>query len=308
VTGKRLTSLGELPADLRKPAYEPADHAPGIVHIGVGAFHKAHQAVYTDDALASAGGDWRIVGVSLRSPKTAEDLNPQNGLYSLLERGTEKTSLRVIGSIARVISAQGNIEQLLTILSDTSIRIVSLSVTEKAYGIDRRTGGIDKFNSTVKADLAAPEYPSGVLGVLVAALGHRRKAMVDPFTVLCCDNLPKNGSFLRAGVIDFARHTDSALSNWIEANVSFPSTMVDRITPAPTEVTLTDARKLLGWADLAAVETEPFCQWVVEDKFPTGRPDWGAGGALFVDDVAPYESMKLRMLTGRIPCWHMRVS
>jgi len=295
---QRLTSFENLPTDLRQPAYTPSDHAAGIVHIGLGAFHKAHQAVYTDDALARAGGDWRIIGVSLRSPKAAEELNPQNGLYTVIERGAEHTTSRVIGSIADVIAGQGNTPRILETLSNPAIRIVSITVTEKAYGIDRSTGGVDKGHPAVAVDLTNPENPIGVLGILVAALAQRQKSGIDPFTILCCDNLPENGDFLRAGVIDFAHHIDMDLANWIRANVSFPSTMVDRITPATTEDTLASAKKALGRTDLAAIETEPFSQWVIEDNFPGGRPAWDAGGALFVKDVLPYENMKLRMLNG----------
>ncbi|RLJ41005.1 fructuronate reductase [Litoreibacter meonggei] len=298
MTMERLTASSTLPADVRQPAYVPSEHGCGIVHLGLGAFHKAHQAVYTDDALAAAGGDWRTIGASLRSPKAAEELNPQNGLFTLIERGVDNTSARVIGSIAKVIAAKGNSEQLLETLSDPRIRIASLTVTEKAYGIERMSGGIDTSHPAVAADILSPDSPVGVLGILVAALKRRCDAETKPFTVLCCDNLPNNGAFVRAGVLEFARRIDPALADWIEAQVSFPSTMVDRITPAATQATLSEARDLTGCSDLAAVETEPFSQWVIEDDFPTGRPAWDAGGALFVKNVAQYENMKLRMLNG----------
>ncbi|MEF9605349.1 mannitol dehydrogenase family protein, partial [Paracoccus sp. PXZ] len=148
------------------------------------------------------------------------------------------------------------------------------------------------------ADLAQPQAPQGVLGLIVAALAARREAGVAPFTVLSCDNLPDNGALLRAGVLGFARRRDPGLGSWIADHVAFPATMVDRITPATTERTLADAEALTGYRDLAAVETEPFSQWVIEDHFPQGRPAWEAGGALFVQDVRPHEAMKLRMLNG----------
>ncbi|MBL4768399.1 MAG: mannitol dehydrogenase family protein [Rhodobacteraceae bacterium] len=298
MTGGRLTSFHGLSATVNTPDYNPSQHAPGIVHFGVGAFHKAHQAVYTDDALASAGGDWRIIGVSLRSPKAAEQLNPQNGFYTVIERGEGQPLARIIGSISEVIAAPGNVRRLLDILSEPDIRIVSLSVTEKAYGIDRTSAGVDMEHSAITADLANPENPCGVLGMLVAALARRKETGVPPFTVLCCDNLPENGAFLRGGVIDFANRLDKPLGRWIATHVAFPSTMVDRITPATTSATLRDAQQLTGCTDLAAVQTEPFSQWVIEDNFPNGRPAWDAGGAIFVGDVAPYENMKLRMLNG----------
>lgn len=295
---KRLATSTALPVHLRQPAYLPSKHGSGIVHLGLGAFHKAHQAVYTDDALAAEGGDWRIIGANLRSPKAAEELNPQNGLFTLIEHDLDKTSARIIGSIERVITAKGNTKQLLDTLGDPHIRIVSLTVTEKAYGIERVSGGINQDHPAVAADISNPDNPVGVLGILVAALRRRHNAGTKPFTVLCCDNLPNNGAFLRAGVLDFARQIDHTLAEWIEAHVSFPSTMVDRITPATTQDTLSRASDLIGCIDLAAVETEPFSQWVIEDDFPTGRPAWDAGGALLVKDVAQYENMKLRMLNG----------
>lgn len=294
----RLTSVQDVTEGVQTPSYQPDQHGVGIVHLGVGAFHKAHQAVYTDDALGATGGDWRIVGVSLRSPTAAEELNPQNGLYTLIERADPKSSARLIGSIAEVIALQGDTKPLLDLLSKPDIRIVSLTVTEKAYGIERSTGRADLEHPAVASDLKAPDNPVGALGILVTALAKRRAMNIPPFTVLCCDNLPENGKFLRDGVIDFATRQDPKLGRWIAENVAFPSTMVDRITPAKTDVTLNDAAAMTGCTDLAAIETEPFSQWVIEDHFPTGRPNWEAGGALFVADVAPYENMKLRMLNG----------
>ncbi|MEZ5797806.1 MAG: mannitol dehydrogenase family protein [Paracoccaceae bacterium] len=292
----RLSSLAAIRGQARLPGYDPAAHGRGIVHLGIGAFHRAHQAVLTDDALAAAGGDWRITGVSLRSTAVAEAMNPQNGLYTLIERGAAGTSARVIAAIRDVIAADP--VATLAALVDPAVRIVTLTVTEKGYGIDRATGLFDPEHPAVRADLATPDAPSGALGLLVAALAARRRAGQAPFTVLSCDNLPENGRLLRGGVISFARIQDPDLADWIAAEVAFPSSMVDRITPAPTDETLAEARRQTGCTDLAAVETEPFLQWVIEDRFPQGRPAWEAGGAIFVADVAPYERMKLTMLNG----------
>ncbi|TWI29644.1 mannitol dehydrogenase family protein [Paracoccus sulfuroxidans] len=293
---KRLTSLGDLQGPARKPAYDPAAHGRGIVHLGIGAFHRAHQAAMTDDALAASGGDWRITGVSLRSTGAAEAMTPQNGLYTLIERGARGTSARVIAAIRDVIAADP--AATLAALCDPLVRIVTLTVTEKGYGFDRINGGFDATHPAVRADLANPAAPSGVLGLLVAALKQRRAARQAPFTVLCCDNLPENGHLLRNGVISFAAAQDRELADWIAAEVAFPSSMVDRITPAPTAETFAEAARQTGCEDLAAIETEPFLQWVIEDHFPQGRPNWEAGGAIFVADVAPYERMKLTMLNG----------
>lgn len=293
----RLSRLATTLPGVARPGFAPETHGAGIVHIGVGAFHRAHQAVYTDDALAAAGGDWRITGVSLRSTDTADALNPQDGLYTLIVRDPAGTRARVVGSIARVIAAARSPGATLAALAAPATRIVTTTVTEKAYGI-ARGAGVDPANPAIAADLANPRFPSGVIGLLVEALRLRRAAGVAPFTVLCCDNLPDNGALLRLGVVDFARRLDPPLADWISAEGAFPSSMVDRITPAPTEATLALARELTGCEDMAAVETEPFSQWVIEDRFVAGRPRWEAGGALFVEAIAPYERMKLRMLNG----------
>ena len=293
-----LASLGSIPATVRRPGFDPAGAGHGIVHLGVGAFHRAHQAVCTDDALAAAGGDWRIQGVSPRSTDIADALNPQDGLYTLLIRGPEGTEARIVGSLGRVIAAAREPGAALAAMSDPATRIVSLTVTEKAYGLDRAGGGVLQGHPAIAPDLQSPRQPKGAIGLLVEALRRRRQQGLDPFTVLCCDNLPENGALLRAGVLDFAGRTDPALARWIEAGVAFPSTMVDRITPAATPATLADAARLTGCEDQAAIETEPFSQWVIEDRFTAGRPAWEAGGAIFVDDVAAYERMKLRMLNG----------
>lgn len=293
----RLSANATLPEGMA-PAYLPEDHGVGIVHLGLGAFHKAHQAAYTDAALAATGGDWRILGVSLRSPDAAEQLGPQNGRYTLIERGANGSRTRVIGSIAGAVCAAGNPTPVLAAMFDPSCRIVTLTVTEKAYGLDRAGGGCDPSYPAVKADLAAPEAPQGVLGLLTRALALRFAVGTRAFTVLCCDNLPHNGQLLRGAVIDFARRHDPALADRIAADVAFPSTMVDRITPAATAETRAEAARLTGFTDDAATETETFSQWVIEDTFPLGRPGWHLAGALFVADVAPYEAMKLRMLNG----------
>ena len=291
-------ALGRLKNGAEGPGYEPRGNRVGIVHIGAGAFHRAHQAVYTDSALAAGGGDWRIVGISLRSTEIADTLDAQDGLFTVVERSGAGDQARVVGSVERVVAAAREPGGVLDALADPQVRVVTLTVTEKAYGIDRATGDVDPGHAAVAADLEAPRRPQGVLGFLVEGLRLRRESGLPPFTVLCCDNLPENGGLVRTGVVAFARRLDPDLAGFIEAEVAFPSSMVDRITPAATDETRARAEALTGFADDAAVETEPFSQWVVEDRFPNGRPAWEAWGALFVDDVAPYERMKLRMLNG----------
>ncbi|WP_017998855.1 mannitol dehydrogenase family protein [Paracoccus sp. N5] len=292
---RRLTSLDDLPAAVERPRYDRAAHGFGILHLGLGAFHRAHQAVHTEDALGAEGGDWRILGANLRSREVPDAMNAQNGLYTVLER-SEQERARVIGAHGPAIG--GDAAAILRAACDPAIRIVSLTVSEKAYGIDRAAMDADAAHPAVAADLANPQAPQGVLGLITAALAARRAAGAAPFTVLCCDNLPDNGALLRAGVLGFARRSDPALAAWIAEDVAFPATMVDRITPATTDRTLADVEALTGHRDLACVETEPFSQWVIEDHFPQGRPAWEAGGAEFVRDVRAHEAMKLRMLNG----------
>ncbi len=294
----RLTSLNDLPSDVTRPGYTPSEHRAGIVHLGLGAFHKAHQAVYTDTALAHSGGNWRITGVSLRSPETAAQLAPQNGLFTLIERSAEGSTARIIGSIAHAYCLGPDRAAVLDAMTAPATQIVSITVTEKGYGIDRSTGGVDTVHPAIAHDLNEPDAPVGVAGLMVWALHARHAAGVPPFTVLCCDNLPDNGTMLQGLLVDFARRALPEVANHIANDVAFPSTMVDRITPAATDATLAAAARMTGHADAAAIETEAFSQWVIEDHFPTGRPYWESAGAMFVADVKPYEEMKLRMLNG----------
>lgn len=295
----RLREGAPLPPGVRAPGYNRAAHGEGIVHLGLGAFHKAHQAAYTDDALAASGGDWRIAGVSLRSAEPARALTAQDGLYTLLEADAEGTRARVVGAVSRALAhAHGDAAMVRTALAAPATRVVALTVTEKGYGIDRGGGGCDPTHPAIAHDLAHPEAAVGVAGLLTRALADRRAAGAPPFAALSCDNLPGNGELLRGLVLDFASRTAPDLRGWIADEVGFPSSMVDRITPAPNEAVRRTAREATGHEDAAAVRSEAFSQWVIEDRFPQGRPDWEAGGALFVPDVAPYERMKLRMLNG----------
>ena len=295
----RLSAAAKIAKTAEQPRFDRTGRAAGIVHLGVGAFHKAHQAVYTDDAIAASGGDWMIDGVSLRSAEVADAMNPQGGLYTLLvRRGEGGVSARVVGSIRRVLVAPREPDVVLEALAAPETRIVSITVTEKGYGIDPATGGLDRDHPSIAPDLASPSSPSGAVGTIVEALRLRLERGLGGFTVLCCDNLPSNGHVVKRLVSEFAAIARPELAGFIARNVTFPSTMVDRITPASVEQTFADAGRLTGCEDRAAVETEPFTQWVIEDDFVAGRPDWAAGGVIFAADVAPYEKMKLRMLNG----------
>lgn len=295
---ERLQTLSGLAPTAKLPDYDRGLLKSGILHLGPGAFFRAHFAPFTDAALAVGGGDWGIEVASLRTADVADHLNEQNGLYTMLIRDTSGTVAQVIGPILRAHVATRDPAGLLDRLEDPDIRIVSLTVTEKAYGMDTATGGLDLNHADIVADLADRHAPRGVIGYLVEGLSRRRAKGIAPFTPLSCDNLPSNGAVLKRLVLDFAERVDPPLRRWIEENVPFPSTMVDRITPASTIATYQDAERLTGRQDLAAIETEPFTQWVIEDHFANGRPHWEKAGALMVSDVSAYEKMKLRMLNG----------
>ncbi len=295
---ERLTSLSDLAPTAKLPGYNRNGLKPGILHLGPGAFFRAHFAPFTDAAIAAAGGGWGIEVASLRTADVADHLNEQNGLYTMLVRDTSGTTANVIGPILRAHVAPRNPGDLLARLEDPAIKIVSLTVTEKAYGFDSATGGLDLKHPDIAADLANRHAPRGVIGYIVEGLARRRAKGIAPFTPLSCDNLPSNGAVLKRLVLEFAACIDPELREWIERNVPFPSTMVDRITPASTDATYRDAERLTGRQDLAAIETEPFTQWVIEDHFANGRPEWEKAGALMVEEVSAYEKMKLRMLNG----------
>lgn len=281
-----------------RPQYDPAEHGVGIVHLGVGAFHRAHQAVYTDSALAMHGGDWRITGVSLRSPTTAEQLNPQRGLYAVASVDNQSCDYRVIGSIDRVITAARDAQEAIELMAAPQTRIVSLTITEKGYCHNASTGNLATEHPDIVADLNDPQSPQTAAGCIVEALRRRLECGLDGFTVLSCDNLPNNGAVARQVVVEFSALLDKDLSRWIERNVTFPSTMVDRICPATTAADRGKAAQALGLDDHGLVVAERFSQWVIEDQFCNGRPRWEDVGAEMVADVAPYETAKLRLLNG----------
>lgn len=269
-----------------------------MVHLGVGAFHRAHQAVYTDDALEAEGGDWGVIGVSLRSPTAATQLNPQDGLYTVGSRDGATEDRRLIGNLKRVITATDDPAAARAALADPAVRVVTMTITEKGYALDPATGDLLADSPDIVADLANPGRPRSAVGYLVDAIATRRAAGAPAFTPLSCDNLPSNGARLKAALVQYAERLDPALSRFIEAEIACPETMVDRIAPATSEADLDAATAALGVRDDGYVKTEPFKQWVVEDAFSGPRPAWERGGVRFVDDVAAYETAKLRLLNG----------
>lgn len=295
---ERLSHSTKLPASVAGPTYDRSALRPGIVHIGLGAFHRAHQAVYTQRALSSDFGPWGIVAVNLRSPDPVNALQAQDGLYSVVVRGSEGDAAEVIGATVDWVCAATDRQKVLDYLADETIRVVTLTVSEKAYGLHPATGGLDPAHPAVAADLVHPQAPTGVLGFLVEGLALRRAKGIPAYTVLCCDNLPSNGRIVRRLVLEMAERRDPDLARWIADNGAFPCSMVDRIVPAATDATRSLASALLGVEDRLALETEPFLQWVIEDNFVSDRPAWEAGGAIFASHVEPYEKMKLRLLNG----------
>ena len=290
-------ALANLPKSIARPAYDRSAVTPGILHLGIGAFHRAHQAVYTDEIL-SADPTWGIVGASLRSEETRNALRPQHYLYTLATRSGEGERLRVIGSVKDVIVAEKERPGLLAATGDPRIRIVSLTVTEKGYCHDPSSGVLNEAHPDIVHDLAAPRDPRSVPGLLVEGIARRRAAGLPPFTVLTCDNLPANGRLVKRLIDRFAALRDADLGKFVAGEVLCPATMVDRITPATTDEDREKIADSLGVVDAWPVLTEPFSQWVIEDRFSAGRPHWDEAGAGFVSDVEPYELMKLRLLNG----------
>jgi fructuronate reductase len=276
----------------------------GIVHLGLGAFHRAHQAVYLQRHLNRHGdSDWGLCSANLRSNRAlVEQLREQDGLYHVAEyRDREQVTLREIGVLREALYAGAGgqeLEQLLQRMAAPQTRIVTLTVTEKGYCLSPSSGQLRREDPTIAHDIAHPQAPRSAPGIVLEALRRRREAGIPAFTVLCCDNMPDNGQRTRQAVSALAALQDQALAQWVEQQVAFPSCMVDRIVPAMDEESFTRLERQLDCHDRAAVVCESFSQWVIEDHFPLGRPDWEAEGVQMVDDVRPFETMKLRMLNG----------
>lgn len=292
-----LSALAGMPAPVARPDYDVGTVGIGIVHLGLGAFHRAHEAVYTD-AILRDDPRWGICGVSLKTPRVIDALAPQDGLYSVLARSAEGTSARVIGSVRETLFLGTERERVLARIADPTVRAVSLTVTEKGYCHDPATGRLNLLHPDIAHDLQHRESPSSTIGVLVAGLAARRDAAGGAINVVCCDNLPHNGRTVEGIVAAYAQAREPALADWIGTHVAFPCTMVDRIVPATTAADIAEAARLLGVADAAPVVTEPYTSWVIENRFGAPRPAWEEAGAQIVADIAPFETMKLRLLNG----------
>lgn len=270
---------------------------PGIVHLGIRAFCRAHMLEYVDNLLARDPG-WGVIGASLKRPDTRNALAPQDFLYTLIVRSPDKTTPKVIGSLLDVLDATTQKDRVIETMVDPSIRVVSLTITEKGYCHDPATGELDTRHLDVMHDLVHPESPATAPGLVVRALELRRNAGIPPFTVLCCDNLPSNGETAARVIRGYARLYDPSLAEYITQNVAFPSTMVDRIVPATAGEDRQLTCSVTGLDDAWPVMTEPFKQWVIDDHFTAGRPCFEDAGAEMVTDVKPFEHMKLRLVNG----------
>jgi fructuronate reductase len=274
--------------------YDRAALATGIVHLGAGAFFRAHVAVYTDAVLTAGDRRWGIVAASLRHADVHDALAPQDGLYTLLVRDGASVRARVLGAMTEVLVAPRQADALHRALAAPPTAVVTLTVTEKGYGFDA-DGELDLAAPDIAHDLRRPDAPRSAVGWVAAGLAARRAAGVAPFAVVCCDNLRDNGRSLRRLVLAYARRAFARDAAWIEGEVAFPNTMVDRIVPRTTPQDLQDACAAHGYEDAAPVRCEPFLQWVIE-RFDGPRPAWEAAGVQFVADVGPFEDAKLRLL------------
>ena len=286
--------------DHATPAYDRDALTGGIVHFGLGNFHRAHQAVYLDRLMNQGSGhDFAIIGAGVMSSdaKMRDILADQDFLYTVVEQSAASSDARVIGCMIDYL-APGNAAAVIGQLADPAIRIASLTITEGGYFIDAKTGHFDPAHPAIAADGANPDAPQTVFGLLVAGLRARRAAGHPPFTVMCCDNIPHNGVVTREAVVETARLSDPELAFWIASSVAFPNGMVDRITPATSDRERAMIRDDFGIDDKAPVFAEDFIQWVLEDNFPAGRPSLEDVGVEFVADVTPWEMMKIRILNG----------
>ncbi|GAB7192283.1 mannitol dehydrogenase family protein [Kineococcus sp. NUM-3379] len=291
----REATLPSLAHGIDVPRYDRAALRPSVVHIGVGGFHRAHQAVYLDDLARRGETGWGVVGVGLHSRAVLDALDSQDGLYSVLTRGQRGDRVRVVGSLVRRLFAPDDPAGVLDALADPGTRLVTLTITGAAYATADTAGDGTARDGTFRG---SPGPPRTAMDYLVAALARRRDAGTRPFTVLSCDNLPGNGAVTREAVLAAARLRDASLADWIAGHVAFPAGMVDRITPQAAP----EHRELLarehGVDDRCPVVTEPFSQWFVEDRFGGERPPLEDVGVRFVRDVRPYELMKTRLLNG----------
>lgn len=289
-------TLRAVASKVQLPGYDRNALKPGIVHLGLGAFHRAHQAVYTDDAIARSGGDWGIIGVSMRSDTVARQLRPQHNLYSVLSEDADSCALRVVGVLCDVLVAPLQIDAVIAAIANAATQVITLTITEKGYHLAADGESLDASSPAIQQDLAQPEQPQTAVGLLALGLRRRLQEGGAALTVISCDNLAENSARLRCVLNDYLAASFPEVRAWLQGSVAFPCSMVDRIVPAADDVQRLRQSQLLGLEDRAAVRTEPFSQWIIEDTFATPIPAWTDVGVLVVEDIRPYEEIKLRML------------
>lgn len=283
-----------------KPNQNNKEANVGIVHLGFGAFHRAHQALITDAVIKEQGGDWKIVGVTWSAVGLQQEMLAQDCLYTVGVGYDSQLDLNIIGSIETVLNSN-QIEQVMGYMCDPQVKVVSLTVTEKGYCHNPASGDLDLNHPLIQHDLENIEQPKSAIGFLVSAMRYRYLNGIAPFTPLSCDNLPENGHVLEKVVLQFAQQLDEEFYLWVKGNMKFPCTMVDRIVPRTTDNDIARIEAALGMEDKSCVMTEPFLQWVIEDKFVNDRPAWektSIANVQIADDVVPFEEMKLRLLNG----------
>jgi fructuronate reductase len=290
--------LPELPPSVRQLQYDRESLKIGMAHIGVGAFHRCHQAEFIDDMLEARFGPWGVMGVNLTAPSLGDLVDPQDCLYSRTLRQDAHAETRIIGALRQVIDVTDKVsaDRAIAALGGPDISVATITVTEKGYCLTPSTGALDLDNPALRADLDGGFPPRTLLGLLALALERRRQTAGAPLTLISCDNVPSNGARLEAAMLKFAALRSAALTRWIEDRVSFPCTMVDRIVPATTQEDVDKASHALGAHDPGAMVGEPFRQRVIEDKFAGERPPLDLAGATFVADAKPYEQIKMRVL------------
>jgi fructuronate reductase len=280
----------------RAPAYDPQAHGVGVVHLGIGNFHRAHQALYFDELLARDGGDWRVTGVSLRSADVKRRLAPQDYLYTVVD--SDQEAGRIVGALADILVAPDDPGAVIAAIADAGVAMITLTITEKGYCTVPGSSRLDLEHPDIVADFASPDRPRSALGYLVAGLERRVRTGRPLPTVVSCDNLRSNGAVLLEAIVQHASARSGALAELLARELCCPSTMVDRMVPATEAADLAFEAERLGYEDQGLVRTEPFRQWVIEDRFAGARPALEPLGVAFVDNVTPFELNKLRLLNG----------
>lgn len=291
-------SLSQLPSDIIRPNDKVNQAKIGILHLGLGNFYRAHQCVFTQHSVAQTGDDWAYVAATMSSPRVINALKAQDFLYTHIAHSDKETKAEIIHIIKDAVLIKDEIVRFFDYIQDENIVIVSLTITEKGYYYEGATGDLLIDHPDIQADLQNDKQPKTAIGALVLGLQKRKESSGKGLTILSCDNLPNNGAVTQKVILQYAAQIDAGLKDWISQNVTFPSSMVDRITPHVTDNDLKWVEETYGYSDAIPIQTEDFSQWVIEDNFIYGRPKWELAGAEMVDDVKTFEEMKLRLLNG----------